>query len=268
MQPSSNHTQSPQTKAHIIAITNQKGGVGKTTTAINFSASLAAAGYRVLLVDFDPQGNASSGVGYSSNRVQMSIYDAIVNESALKDCVYSTEIPTLFLVPATIDLVGAEIEIITTDQREYVLSQKLESVRDQYDYIVIDCPPALGILTLNALVAADSIVVPMQAEYFALEGLSALMKTVTNIQQKYNPRLHIDGVIFCMCDDRTNLSKQVQHEVQTHLGHHVFSTRIPRNVRLSEAPSHGKPILLYDLHSTGCKGYFKFAQEYIEKQQR
>lgn len=249
----------------IVAVANQKGGVGKTTTAINLAASVASRGYRVLLCDFDPQGNASSGVGYPRARVELSVYDALIGDVALADVIRPTDITTLFVVPATGDLVGAEIELITADRREHVLADLLATVADQFDYIVIDCPPSLGMLTLNALVAADGVVVPMQAEYFALEGLSSLAATVDKIRTLYNPRLTIDGVLFCMYDARTNLAAQVRGEVLSFFGEKVFETLVPRNVRLSEAPSHGQPALLYDFRSPGAKSYLAVADEYLAR---
>lgn len=249
----------------IVAVANQKGGVGKTTTAINLAASIASRGYRVLLVDFDPQGNASSGVGYPRSRVELSIYDALVGEVAIEDVIRPTDITTLFLAPATTDLVGAEIELIGSEGRERFLTNALAPISSRFDYIVIDCPPSLGILTLNALVAADSVVVPMQAEYFALEGLSALTSTIDKVRAAYNPRLVIDGVLFTMYDTRTNLASQVRGEVAAHFGDKVFESTVPRNVRLSEAPSHGKPALLYDLRCPGTKSYLALAEEFLAR---
>ncbi len=251
--------------ARIVAVANQKGGVGKTTTAINLAASVASRGFRVLLVDFDPQGNASSGVGYPRDKVELSIYDALLGEVSLADVIRPTEITTLFLAPATTDLVGAEIELISIDRRERILADALATVVADYDYVVIDCPPSLGMLTLNALVAADGVVVPMQAEYFALEGLSALTATIEKIKAAYNPRLTIDGVLFTMYDPRTNLSGQVRQEVSEFFGDKVFETMVPRNVRLSEAPSHGKPALLYDIRAAGTKSYLSVADEYLAR---
>jgi chromosome partitioning protein len=247
----------------IVAVANQKGGVGKTTTAINLAASVASRGYRVLLVDFDPQGNASSGVGYSRDKVELSIYDALAGDVSLADVVRPTEITTLFVVPATTDLVGAEIELISADARERYLADALAPIAGQYDYIVIDCPPSLGLLTLNALVAADGVIIPMQAEYFALEGLSALSKTIDKVKAAYNPRLAIDGVVFTMYDARLSVANQVKAEVARFFGEKLFDESIPRNVRLSEAPSHGKPCLLYDLRCAGTKSYLAVADELI-----
>jgi chromosome partitioning protein len=251
--------------SRIVVVANQKGGVGKTTTAINLAASVASRGYRVLLVDFDPQGNASSGVGYPRDKVELSIYDALVGDVQMSDVIRPTEITTLFLAPATTDLVGAEIELIGADSRERFLANALAPVVNNYDYIVIDCPPSLGILTLNALVAADSVVVPMQAEYFALEGLSALTATIEKVRAAYNPRLVIDGVIFTMYDTRTNLATQVRGEVAAYFGDKLFEQTVPRNVRLSEAPSHGKPALLYDLRCAGTKSYLAVAEEFLAR---
>ena len=251
--------------ARIVAVANQKGGVGKTTTAVNLAASVAAADHRVLLVDFDPQGNASSSVGYPKDRVELSIYDALVGDVTLGDCIRPTEITTLFVVPATMDLVGAEIELIGSEDRESCLKNVLATVTDDFDYIMIDCPPSLGILTLNALVAADGVVVPMQAEYFALEGLGALISTIEKVRQAYNPRLDLEGILFCMYDPRTNLAGQVRGEVESHLPNKVYETLIPRNIRLSESPSHGKPVLLYDFRCAGSKSYIKLAREFVER---
>jgi chromosome partitioning protein len=249
----------------IVAVANQKGGVGKTTTAINLAASVASRGYRVLLVDFDPQGNASSGVGYPRERVELTIYDALVGEVAMEDVVRPTDITTLFVAPATMDLVGAELELISAERRERFLADALAPVAAAYDYIVIDCPPSLGLLTLNALVAANGVVVPMQAEYFALEGLSALTSTIEKVKQAYNPALSIDGVIFTMYDGRLSVANQVRDEVAKFFGEKVFEETVPRNVRLSEAPSHGKPCLLYDLRCPGTKSYLAVADEFLDR---
>ncbi len=249
----------------IVSVVNQKGGVGKTTTAVNLAASVAAEGYRVLLVDFDPQGNASSAVGYPKDRVELTVYDALVDEVAFADIIRPTEIRTLFVAPTTMELVGAEIELIGFEARELYLKTRLATVADQYDYVLIDCPPSLGILTLNALVASDSVVVPMQAEYFAMEGLSALLTTIERVKQSFNPDLELDGILFCMYDPRTNLAGQVRGEVEEHMGDRVFRTLIPRNVRLSEAPSHGKPVLLYDLSCAGSQSYLKLAREFVDR---
>ena len=253
--------------ARIVAVANQKGGVGKTTTAINLAASIASRGHRTLLCDFDPQGNASSGVGYPRDKVTLTIYDALVGECTLEDVIRPTDIPTLFVAPATTDLVGAEIELIGADSRERFLANALAPVVASYDYIIIDCPPSLGILTLNALVAADGVVVPMQAEYFALEGLSALTATIEKVRAAYNPHLKIDGVLFTMFDGRMNLANQVREEVAKFFGNSVLETTIPRNVRLSEAPSYGKPVMLYDLKCPGTKTYLAVADEFLARTQ-
>ena len=251
--------------ARIIAVANQKGGVGKTTTSINLAASVASRGFQVLLVDFDPQGNASSGVGYHKSRVELSIYDALIGDVTLADCVRPTEITTLFVVPASTDLVGAELELIGAEARETRLKRALQSVNDQFDYVIIDCPPSLGLLTLNALTAASGVVVPMQAEYLSLEGLSDLLNTIRKVKEHFNPSLSLEGVLFCMYDPRTNLAGQVQGEVREHMGDKVFDTLIPRNVRLSESPSHGKPVLLYDMRCAGTQSYLALADEFINR---
>jgi chromosome partitioning protein len=251
--------------ARVLAVVNQKGGVGKTTTAINLAASLANAGRRALLVDFDPQGNASSGVGYPPSRVELSIYDALVGGIALADAVRPTELANLFVVPATTDLAGAEIELVTMERREQRLHELLGTVVDEFDVIIVDCPPSLGILTINALTAADGVLVPMQCEYYALEGLSSLLATVERIKRSLNPRLVLDGILFCMYDPRPNLTTQVTDEVKQHLGEKVLSTVIPRAVRLAESPSFGKPILLYDKESRGCQSYLALAEELLRR---
>ena len=253
------------TMTRIVAVANQKGGVGKTTTAINLAASVASRGYRVLLVDFDPQGNASSGVGYPRDRVELSIYDALTGEVTLADTIRPTEITTLFLAPATTDLVGAELELIGAERRERYLADALAQVDGSYDYVVIDCPPSLGLLTLNALVAAEGVIIPMQAEYFALEGLSALTATIEKVRAAYNPRLAIDGVLFTMFDARLSIATQVRGEVEKYFGDKLFAELVPRNVRLSEAPSHGKPVLLYDLRCQGAKSYLALADEFLDR---
>jgi chromosome partitioning protein len=251
----------------VIAVVNQKGGVGKTTTAVNLAASLASKpkGGKVLLVDFDPQGNASSGVGYPRTRVELSIYDAVMGEVEMGDVIRPTELKNLFLAPATTDLAGAEIELVASDGRERKLRDLLAPIAGRFDYIIVDCPPSLGILTLNALVAADGVLVPMQCEYYALEGLSGLLATIERVRKAMNPRLVIEGVLFCMYDPRTVLTQQVADEVKAHMKEKVYETVIPRTVRLSEAPSHGKPILLYDKESRGSQSYLELADEILKR---
>jgi chromosome partitioning protein len=253
--------------ARIVCVVNQKGGVGKTTTAVNLSASIAVTGQRVLLLDLDPQGNASSAVGYPKDRIELSVYDALLGDIDVIDCIRPTEITTLFVLPSNMDLVGAEVELIGVERREFRLKKLLEPLASQYDYIFIDCPPGLGMLTLNALAAAHGVIVPMQAEYFAMEGLSALLSTIDRVRQSLNPALTLDGIVFCMYDPRTNLSVQVRSEVAEHMGDRVFETSIPRNVRLSEAPSHGKPAVLYDLRCIGSQKYMDLAREYLQRSQ-
>lgn len=247
----------------MIALANQKGGVGKTTSSVNLSSSLAFLGKKVLLVDIDPQGNASSGVGVNKGEIEHCIYDVLVDDVAIQDVLQKTDLDNLNVIPATIQLAGAEVELVPAISREIRLKKAIDSIRDDYDYVIIDCPPSLGLLTLNALTAADSVLIPVQCEYYALEGLSQLLNTIRIVQKHLNEDLQIEGVLLTMLDARTNLGIQVIEEVKKYFQNKVFNTIIPRNVRLSEAPSHGKPILLYDAKSKGAEVYFELAKEVV-----
>jgi chromosome partitioning protein len=247
----------------IVAIVNQKGGVGKTTTAVNLASGLALAERRTLLVDLDPQGNATTGLGIDKAGLDRTVYHVILEGAAVTDVVRPSLLPFLHLIPSDIDLVGAEIELVSLEHREGRLKTALAAIIDDYDYIIIDCPPSLGLLTLNALAAADSALVPLQCEYYAMEGLAHIIKTISLVRERLNPHLKVEGVVLTMFDGRTSLAAQVRAEAQQHLGKQVMTTVIPRNIRLSEAPSHGKPIMLYDLRSAGSTAYLELAREVI-----
>ena len=246
-----------------IAIANQKGGVGKTTTSINLSACLAEKGKRVLLIDADPQGNTTSGFGIDKNNLENTIYELMLGECSISDCVMKNQVGNVSVVPSNVNLAAAEIELIGIDKKEYILKKEVEPIKDLFDYIIIDCPPSLNMLTVNALTAADTVLVPIQCEYYALEGLSQLIHTINLVKERLNPELCMEGVVFTMYDARTNLSMQVVENVKQNLNQKIYSTLIPRNIRLAEAPSHGIPINLYDSRSAGADAYSQLAQEVI-----
>lgn len=248
----------------IIAVVNQKGGVGKTTTSVNLAASLAVLEHKTLLIDADPQANATAGVGFDQNEIQYSIYDCMIGDYDAKKTILTTNTPNLDLLPAKIDLVGAEIEMISLEEREYKLRKALQPLRDHYEFILIDCAPSLGLITLNALVASDSVIIPVQCEYFALEGLGKLLNTVRLIQSGMNPDLTIEGILLTMYDSRLKLANAVVEDVRQHCRNIVFDTVISRNIRLSEAPSYGKPIVLYDVQSKGTTNHFNLAKEILQ----
>ncbi len=253
--------------AKVIAIANQKGGVGKTTTAVNLSSCLAHKGKKVVIIDIDPQGNTTSGLGIDKKVIDKSIYEVIINDVNIENALMKTAVENLFICPSNIQLVGAEVELVSVISRETRMKVAIEEIRKKYDYILIDCPPSLGLLTLNALTAADTILVPIQCEYYALEGLSQLMNTVKLVQRHLNPSLDVEGVVLTMFDARTNLSIQVVEDVKKYFRNKVYRTVIPRNVRLSEAPSFGLPIILYDPKSKGAECYLELAQEVIDYSQ-
>lgn len=253
--------------SRIIAISNQKGGVGKTTTSINLSACLAEKGKKVLLVDIDPQGNATSGVGVNKNECENTVYELIIGECELEDCIVHDALENLSVIPSNVNLAGAEIELIGVNDKEFILKKNIDKIRDNYDYIIIDCPPSLNTLTVNALTTADTVLVPIQCEYYALEGLSQLLYTINLVKERLNPSLEMEGVVFTMFNARTNLSLEVVENVKDNLKQSVYKTIIPRNVRLAEAPSHGLPINLYDSKSAGAESYRLLADEVIEREE-
>ncbi len=258
--------QSDPKRARVVCIANQKGGVGKTTTAVNVATAMVAVGQKVLLVDFDPQGNASTGVGIPPAKRGVSAYQVILGEASLASATIVSDIPGLDVVPATVDLAGAELDLVAVERRAYRLRDAMPAAREQYDHILIDCPPSLGLLTLNAMVAADALLVPLQCEFYALEGLSHLLRTIDRVKSALNPRLEIQGIVLTMFDRRNNLSGQVAADVRGHLGDKVYNTVIPRNVRISEAPSFGKPALLYDHTCSGSQAYIDVAREILRRE--
>lgn len=255
----------PQRKSKVIAVINQKGGVGKSTTVINLSACLGEGKKKVLVIDFDPQGNSTSGYGVEKEELEHDVYDVILHDQPIEETILETCEPTVFIVPATIQLATAEIELVSAMARESILKEAIDKVKDDFDYVFIDCPPSLGLLTINALVAADSLLIPIQCEYYALEGVAKLLESMQMVKKRMNPDLEIFGVVMTMYDSRTTLSKQVVDEVQSYFGKKVFKTIIPRNVKLSEAPSHGLPVVLYARVSKGALAYSKFAREVVAR---
>ena len=249
----------------IIAVANQKGGVGKTTTTSNLSACLAEQGQKVLVIDVDPQGNTTSGLGIDKNNTENTVYELMLGEASIDDCIYKSVMDDLDVIPSNVNLAGAEIDLIDIDDREYILKKIVNSLKEKYDFILLDCPPSLSMLTVNAMTAANTVLVPIQCEYYALEGLSQLIRTINLVKQKLNPELEIEGVVFTMYDARTNLSLQVVENVKANLKQTVYKTIIPRNIRLAEAPSHGLPINLYDSKSAGAESYRLLAEEVIHR---
>ena len=249
----------------IIAVANQKGGVGKTTTAINLAACLSVKGKKVLLIDMDPQGNTTSGIGVDKSKLENSIYDLMIGESSISDCIIENVFRDMDLIPTNVDLAAAEIELIGIERKEYILKDEIDFIKSKYDFIIIDCPPALSMLTINAMTTANSVIVPIQCEYYALEGLSQLLHTINLVSERLNPELKIEGIVFTMYDSRTNLSVQVVENVRNNIGSNVYDSIIPRNIRLAEAPSYGLPIIQYDAKSAGAEAYMALAEEVINK---
>ena len=247
----------------IIAIANQKGGVGKTTTSINLSACIGARGKKVLVIDMDPQGNTTSGYGIQKNELENTIYELIMGDCSVEDCILKEVVPNVSILPANVNLAAAEIELIGVKDKDFILKNEIDWVKDSYDFVIIDCPPSLNLLTINAMTTADAVLVPIQCEYYALEGLSQLIHTINLVKERLNPSLNMDGVVFTMYDSRTNLSNQVVENVKSNLNQKVYNTLIPRNIRLAEAPSYGQPISMYDPRSAGAESYMALAEEVI-----
>jgi len=259
-------TQLSHDDTHIIAIANQKGGVGKTTTTVNLATALAAVGRKVLLIDFDPQGNASTGLGIENPRREINAYDVLMKHAEVNEAIQKTIIPHLHVIPATVDLSGAEIEMVSMMRREFLLEAALKKLKGDYEYILVDCPPSLGLLTINALATADSILIPLQCEFYALEGLSHLMRTIEMVKDNLNPKLVIQGIVLTMYDRRNRFTSQIENDVREYFNDLVYHSVIPRNVRVSEAPSHGKPALVYDMHCAGSQAYIQLARELLKRE--
>jgi len=257
---------SQSTKPRVLSVVNQKGGVGKTTTTVNLATALAAVDKKVLIIDFDPQGNASTGLGISQNKREITSYELVLGEASVGKAIQKTAVPNLHIIPATIDLSGAEIEMVTMAKREFRLKEALSENPYNYDYILIDCPPSLGLLTINALVAADAVLIPLQCEFYALEGLSHLVKTVELVKANLNRDLSIHGIVLTMYDRRNKFTEQIENDVREYFGEKVYNSVIPRNIRMSEAPSHGKPALIYDMNCAGSKAYIKLASELLKRE--